>query len=418
MVRTRGFLNFLLFLGVSLLPIYVYASGSLQPTHALLLIFSLSVIMTYGFAPERWNVALMVLAIYATVIELAYVLGGAKWWSMANPIYMIYNVFLTYGVWLYCRTNGFKWISRGLVVAAFLALLTVGFFGVEVVEARGGTRETGGFNNPNQLGYFSVCLLSLAYLFNRHGLYSTPLTYVLYAIATMLAIMSLSKAAMSAIFIVLFIATNPRLKREFILPWLIVILIGSAVVLYLISTGAMDQYLFAQRFIEMGKENDSDFMSRGYFVFLEGNPITAIIGLGTFKVLKTLDHEVHSTIASIFNLYGLIGGSLFLAALVIWMKAVYRNYGFFGLLCIAMPPMLYGLTHNGSRFSIFWILYAVSIVPYKEIGTIRTFFQKDADWLSKTPRPRPVARPGTAGSHARAAAGRIARPAPGLNRQS
>lgn len=414
MVRTRGFLNFLLFLGVALLPIYVYSSGSLQPTHALLLIFSISVIMTYGFAPERWNVALMVLAAYATTIELAYVFGGAKSWSLYNPLYMTYNVFLTYSVWLYCRTNGFVYLSRGLVVAAIIALLTVGFFGVEVVESRGGTRETGGFNNPNQLGYFSVCLLSLSYLFNRHSLYSTPLTYVMYAIATMLAIMSLSKAAMTAIFIVLFIATNPRLKREFILPWLIAILLGTAIVLYMISTGAMDQYLFAQRFIEMGKENDSDIMSRGYFVFLEGNPLTAIIGLGTFKVLKTLDHEVHSTIASVFNLYGIIGGLLFVTALYIWGKAVLRNYGFFGLLCIVMPSMLYGLTHNGSRFSIFWILFAVSLVPYKEIGTVRTFFHKDPDWRPKAPRPRAVVRPGPVPS---GNVSRGAQPAASLNRQ-
>ena len=363
MARTRAFLNFLLFLGASLLPIYLYGSGNLQPTHAILLVFSLSVMLRHGFTPARWNVTFLVLALYGLLIETANVAGGAKPDSLMNPMFFVYNFILSYSVWQFCRLNGDRALSRGIVVAAVIGILSVGIFGVELIGNRQGIRETGGFNNPNQLGYFAVCLLSLAYLFRLRGSYSQWTTYGLYAVAVFLAIASLSKAAIVATFIVLFLASNPRMTREFILPWLIGGLVAGFAVFYVYTTGGMDDYLFAQRLEGMGEENDSSLESRGYFAFLDADPLRIIIGLGSHQVMRILDHEVHSTIASVFNVFGLIGGILFVSLLYQWAKTVYRNYGVIPMLCIVGPAMLYGITHNGSRFAIFWILVALSMVP-------------------------------------------------------
>lgn len=363
MARTRAFLNFLLFLGVSLLPIYVYGSGNLQPTHAILLVFAFSVILRHGFTPQRWNVTFIVLTFYCFLIEAAYVSGGAHHYSLFHPLYLYFNLMLSYAVWKYCSLNGDRALASGLVIAAILGLLTVGIFGVELIDNRQGIRETGGFNNPNQLGYFAVCLLSLAYLLRVRGTYSQWTTYGLYVAAVFLAIASLSKAAIIAVLVVLFLVSNPRLTREFILPWLIGGLIAAFFLFYTYTTGGLDDYLFAQRIENMNNENDNTLEARGYFVVLKGEPIQAIIGMGSHKIIKILDHEVHSTIFSMFNMYGLIGGILFMSILYMWAKTVYRNYGLIPLICIVGPAMLYGITHNGSRFTIFWLLVALSMVP-------------------------------------------------------
>ncbi len=365
MARIRTFLNFLLFLGVGLLPIYIYGSGNLQPTHAILLVFSLSAMLTHGFTPEKWNVAMMVLALYALIIEAAYSLGGGNPASMLNAVFFLYNFILAYGVWQFCRFNGVKMVAWGLVGAAVLGLMSIGFFGVDIVVRDYGIRETGGFNNPNQLGYFAVCLLSMSYLFSVRGLYSRAVTYLMYGISITLAIASLSKAAMVATFVVLFLASNPKMTRQFILPWTIAILLGLTVVTYMVTSGSMDDYLFAQRLSGMTEEKDSSLESRGYFAFLQASPFAAIVGLGTDQVVDILKHEVHSTIASVFNVLGFIGGGLFMTVLFLWAKHVYRSFGFVGVICVVGPPMIYGITHNGSRFAIFWILVAVSMLPWK-----------------------------------------------------
>src|SRR5690606_1287440 len=70
-------------------------------------------------------------------------------------------------------------------------------------------RAVGTFNNPNQLGYFSVCILSLAYLLYRDEYLSYFAAFVVFVIAIFLSITSLSKAAMIANFIVAFMVLKP-----------------------------------------------------------------------------------------------------------------------------------------------------------------------------------------------------------------
>ena len=47
--------------------------------------------------------------------------------------------------------------------------------------------------------------------------------------------------------------------------------------------------------------------------------------------------------------------------MIIWILDINKTYGLRGLICVCAPSLLYGLTHNGIRFSMFWIMFAVSI---------------------------------------------------------
>ena len=87
-------------------------------------------------------------------------------------------------------------------------------------------------------------------------------------------------------------------------------------------------------------------------------------------------HEVHSTLGSVINNYGFLGLILFSAVLAIWAFRLWQSYGAVGMISIAGPAMLYGITHNGIRFTIFWLLFAASMAMARNTRTIG--IQRDA----------------------------------------
>lgn len=363
MSKPGSFQAVLLFLGVALLPIYIFSSGSAQPTHIALALFAGSVWLTTNIRLDRWSFLLLLLAVYGTLVELIYVAAGAKPETLINAVFLIYNFIIPCAIYAYCARYGDRAVAHGLVIATAVAIATVMLNGVELQTSGDMVRSTGAFNNPNQLGYFSVCLLSLTYLLRLRGAYRNPLTIALYAAAVFLAIASLSKAAMVATFGVIFIASKPRFSRNFVFAWVLAAVGAAIMLLVAYEAGYLDKYLFMQRLEGLATENDSNLASRGYFAFLQGNAVQTFLGLGTGNVIRLIGHEVHSTFFSILSNYGLVGLGLLIALMVVWFKSLWRTYGFIGLACIAGPSMLYGLTHNGSRFTIFWLLFSLSLVP-------------------------------------------------------
>jgi hypothetical protein len=83
--------------------------------------------------------------------------------------------------------------------------------------------------------------------------------------------------------------------------------------------------------------------------------------LGTHQILEIVGHEVHSTFGSVLNSYGFVGFLLFLSAIGAWMWQIYRAYGVTGVACMVGPALIYGISHNGIRFTIFWLLFATSL---------------------------------------------------------
>ena len=398
MSKPGSFQALLLFLGVALLPIYIFDSGAAQPTHIVLALFAGSVWLTQGISLERWSFLLLLLAIYGALVELIYVAVGADPETLINAVFLVYNFLIPYAVYAYCTRHGDRAIARGLLIAAAIAIGTVMLNGVELQAIGRTMRQTGSFNNPNQLGYFAVCLLSLTYLLRLRGAYGNPVTIALYVAALFLAIASLSKAAMVATFAVIFFASKPRFSRNFVAAWSFAVVGAIIMLLVAYQSGYLDQYLFMQRLDGILTEGDSSLASRGYFAFLQGDAMQTFLGLGTENVIRLIGHEVHSTFFSILSNYGLVGFGLLLAVMVVWFKSLWRSYGLIGLMCIAGPSMLYGITHNGSRFTIFWILFALSLAPLP--AARRAALKETAD-RRPAPQPgRPV--PGAAGHYSAA----------------
>ena len=350
----------LLFLGVALLPVYVFGSGGIQPAHAVLTAFIGSALMSYGFKIKVWAALLGAMFVHSAFVEGVYSIRGGDPWLLINSVYFLYNFLLSVAVYEFVRRNGLGAIKSGLMIAAIVAVGTVVLSGVDLREMADTGRATGTFNNPNQLGYFSVCLLSLTYLLYRHGELSYRFAVLLFLASLFLSIASLSKAAMVANFAVIFLALKPLTSRSTLVLWAGLTAVAMAVVFWMASEGFFDDYLFMQRLANMAYESDSSLASRGYLAFLEGNTLQFLVGLGSARVDEIVGHEVHSTLGAVFNVYGALGLLLFGGSFAIWAVSAWRHYGLLGLVCIVGPAMLYGLTHNGTRFTIFWLLVAVS----------------------------------------------------------
>ena len=351
----------LLFLGVALLPLYVFGSGGIQPAHAVLTAFIGVALMSYGFNTKVWAVLLGAMFVHSVFVEGVYSIRGGDPWLIINSVYFLYNFLLSVAVYEFVRRNGLGAIKSGLMIAAIVAVGTVVLSGVDLREISETGRAMGTFNNPNQLGYFSVCLLSLTYLLYWHGELSYRLAVVLFLASLFLAIASLSKAAMVANFAVIFLALKPMASRSTLAPWAALTAMSIAVMFWMASRGFFDDYLFMHRLVNMAYESDSSLASRGYLAFLEGNTMQFLVGLGSARVDEIVGHEVHSTLGSIFNTYGILGFALFGGALLIWGIRLWGAYRLMGLICLAGPALLYGITHNGIRFTIFWLLFSASL---------------------------------------------------------
>ncbi|WP_150909721.1 hypothetical protein [Marinobacter halotolerans] len=367
-IASRSIEGWLLVIGVALLPVYVFDSGGIQPSHALLATFSVAVLCRKGVPSNSWAILLAAISVYSFFVESFYaVFDGSN--SIINGVYFFYNFILSCAVYTYCRDYGMSILVPGILISCAIVLGSTVASGVSLYSGDAG-RSTAVFNNPNQLGYFSVCLLSLGYLMYRNFIIRYFFAVAICFIALMLSIFSLSKAAMISNFLVIFIALKPALdpnKKSFRAKlyvsffWLIFVAFLLIAAIYFYVTGLAGDFAFVQRLQGMFSEADSSLLERGYLAFLDANAWAFVFGLGDSQASNIVGHEVHSTLASVLNNYGIVGFLIFGSALLLWAIKLHSIYGFWGMACIAGPAMLYGMTHNGTRFTIFWILFSASM---------------------------------------------------------
>lgn len=333
----------------------------MQPSHLVLFTFALITLLARGFPVTPWSMALVAIFLLAFAVESTYVFLGGNPRFLLNAAFFFFNLLATTAIYLHVREAGLKPVRYGILIACAIALGAVAFSGVNLRDLDGQGRPTGSFNNPNQLGYFSVCLLSITFLLYRGKQLSYWMAAAVFSIALFLAIASLSKAAMIANFVVIVLALKPVRSRKALLGWALAGLVGIAYLFQQYQGGAFDDLLFAQRLANIANESDSSLASRGYFAFAEGNGLQLLLGMGTQNINEIIGHEVHSTFASVLNNYGIVGLTIFAFAMFLWAARLWQAFGLVSFICVTAPPMLYGITHNGTRFTFFWLLFAASM---------------------------------------------------------
>lgn len=363
MKKNLNISNIILFCGIALFPIYLLPSGSIQLTHLFLFLFALLSIVSNKIRIKisTWIVLFILLVLHVFIIESLYAINSHSHQNIINFFFLFFNLLIAISINQYVEKQGLNIIVYAVLTAATIALISATTSGINLTEFGEDGREIGSFNNPNQLGFFSACLLSFAYLFYYFKKINYLTTLIIFAIAVFLSILSLSKAAILANCITLFLALKPKAKKKWIIAWIITFILVLLIIIELYFLGYFDEYLFIQRLQNISQENDSSLESRGYFAFLNGNFIQLFFGMGSYNISIIVGHEVHSSIGSMINNYGFIGSFLFLSILYIWAYKIYKKMGFISAFCIVAPYFLYSITHNGTRFSFFWILFATSL---------------------------------------------------------
>lgn len=341
---------------------YVARGGTAQPADIMLCA------LAFFIVPPREMLTLLKqeLALAGLVIWVALVNLG--WFMITNEpsflpsiLYFFFNLMIVitfFGVRQRDPEMFDKIVCRAIIAAVVLQTLVVLY---ERVTHSGGLRNVGTFKNPNQLAYWGVLMLSMFLMLRRNKLRRLDLLFMAAAIFCEFA--SASRAGLAALVALLamwmYYALGDVRKR--VLACLAVIAVG----VILGVSPAMDRVMVqgaessavGSRLAE--ETNVSQFDERQYNRIIDFYEYT-LAGAGEgyiarFKADNEYQLEIHSSFGTMLFSYGVPGLVLF----VLLIAGIYRKLPS-SLAVYLLPSLLYGVTHQGLRFTLFWALIGIA----------------------------------------------------------
>ena len=293
---------------------------------------------------------------------------------LQSSSYLIFNGIAIYVVLMLYETLGrrlFKVFVYGALYSVILeVILSIILYNPAV------DRQVVAFNNPNQLGYYAVIMLTICVVLGEFLNIWEVLLLSLCCIY--LSFISLSKASIIAcaglIFLALFTVTDHNDKGFFDKRIrLLLLFLGSLYIvisMWLSLQGKTTLFgKVVNRVAGMAEESDSNLGSgRGYDRIFEMKwNILWGMGEGAYNRFSVMSgKEIHSTLVSMFVSYGIIGVAIYMVTIIQFL--IVRNKMWFVLVCFS-GVILYSLTHNGIRNTILWMVIAlVSIFLRQDAG--------------------------------------------------
>jgi type IV secretory pathway VirB3-like protein len=337
-------------------PFDVFPNGYPQPADAVLAASLLGLfscrLLRLKF-PARALPALLTFGAMTAVVTVVSLSWAVKYpddvYFLRSPVFYWYNLAI-FAAFLACYQSFGSLFLR----AVFLAIVVTLFGQVLILPfaadfASG--RQTLFFNNPNQLGFFSLLIGCMVVALRQESAKMTLVGNAALTSAILLAILSLSKAALAGMGCLLLLIL---VRRPAYLVVCVALLCGVAM---LVNVSSEFQASAGARVTSAPAEFGDNIDERGYGRLLR-YPEYMILGAGEGATWRFDEHhELHSSFGVMLFGYGVLGLTAFLAFLFSVMRA--GGVGGRGLLMI--PPLLYGFTHQGLRTTHFWLLAAVII---------------------------------------------------------
>lgn len=337
--------------------LYVFGTGSAQPADIMLTALALVVV-----SPRRLitfmkeNYVYFIFLIWIVLVNAFWAGIYFRFDFMTSASYYLFNAILLVAVYS-IRGNAPVDFDRIAILGLRASILIQV---VAVLADAGYARAVGTFNNPNQLAYWGVAVMSMYLLIRRNVTNWIDLPFLL--LGTYCVVASLSRAGTIGVAVMLaawfWIALETPGRRAIgaLCGVLLVVGIIEGPDLLQFAQGSETVTNFEAR-LETRQGEDSasvrnwdrvtDFYEytilgsgEGYFRRWEGNTGYAI--------------EIHSTFFTLLFSYGVIGLGLFLAFMfsvarrIPWSQSAYL-----------LPSLFYGISHQGLRFSFFWLLIGV-----------------------------------------------------------
>lgn len=354
-----GIPHILLFLYLLSKPIYLYSSGLPQVADGFLLLL----IGHTAFSRHRkrtaspWSHPLTILtavfAYWSTLVNLVAAIGvGQVSPFVISSAMNIYNAAVVATLFVLIVDHE-KSIIRSMYYGALASVgLQVLIMASGIVS--GGVRASGTFNNPNQLAFHGLLVLSIVIL--SHHLISPPvwLTMTGVGVAVVCVTASFSRSGLLATAVVLLGATlwppgrqtdRRKFRALYALSFVGIVFVATATDLIQSSQWFRTAYARATKTEPAGFETN-----RGYDRITDF-PQYWIFGAGDGAYSRFGPHEFHSTFGNVQLSYGVVGLALYVC--ILWLAL--RGSGF-RFAYVILGTVTYGLAHNGLRSSIAWML--------------------------------------------------------------
>jgi hypothetical protein len=340
---------------VLLLPFYVFESGLPQP--ADLIALTLLIVLV-----RRWNgrlrpslarplKSLIVFMLYVIAVNIAWSFVmltfslDAKEGFLVAPTFYIFNAltFLTFLLMFQRYGELVLWLTARLVLVSLVVQVILAFSVPRVVG-----RSIVMFNNPNQLGYYALLSAGIILLAQRRLRLSTLQVTAGIAASSYLALLSASKAALASIV---------GLGTMLLISKVRTAVVMSLVLAVLIFTNNPFSQAMERAALRIENDKSLQFVDeRGYDRILE-YPEYCILGAGEggyhrFRETSMIgSHELHSSMGTLFFCYGIVGTILF--GVFLWRTASGSGLRVW---FIVAGVFAYGMTHQGLRFRLVWVL--------------------------------------------------------------
>ena len=354
-------------------PIYLFNSGLPQLCDFFLLFAFLILVGFYKIricvdrSVIRWIKVLLFLCFYQFAIDGIWYYRTEDVRMLLKSSYYFFNLFAVLTCLLCYSVLGREKFLDSVSNGCFLSSLVTG---IGLILGRStGVRATGFFNNPNQLGYYAMLMITIVAFFPKR--LPKWKTGVVLGVALVANIVSLSKASLIGFFCMAVMyclfGTGKKGVKRLIIQLSVIALLFAAVYLLLFSESRLvlsNRTLTTMRYrlLNLYSENDSDLVNgRGYGRIHEvGIHFLWGMGEGAFYRFTHLPgREVHSTFVNLFVSYGILGlgGYIYLFFSTINKRGErLRN-----LACFS-GVLLYFVTHNGIRNTVLWILLATLLI--------------------------------------------------------
>ncbi|QTP57378.1 hypothetical protein HNO53_00765 [Billgrantia antri] len=350
----------LLFFGLSLSSLYVFSSGLPQPADFVLLCFAgLMALLALGderhpVPPFAFCWALLLLWVLLVSLGWAWVMQSSAFFIY--PLFFLFNFLVGMALLRFLRVFGEA--GRGLVRNALSIALLIAAMEVVYQLGTGVGRATGSFNNPNQLAFFSLCAMLLLMLLDdfRPPLRPLMLAGLAAAVVNLLAASSLGAMGGAVLVGLGWAVANAGQLRHFArLSLLVPLILVAVLVANLHSEGQVQRNLQAR--LDRASTKVENMVEERRFDRLTHFPEYAILGAaeGERQRFAPYDgNEIHSSFVGMLFAYGIPGLGLLLAILFMALRRA-PFYAWMGM----AGPLVYSLSHNGLRTTLFWLVLAV-----------------------------------------------------------
>ncbi|MDB4963252.1 MAG: hypothetical protein JWP01_3251 [Myxococcales bacterium] len=348
-----------------LTPIYVFKSGLPQPGDVFILVLVPIALRGWNGKLSKGSLraarSLLWFTLWVCLVDYGWATALGNFGLFGTdtfilfPVYYIYNSLMFLVSLVLYERYGERFLRLTLsMIYISLAMQVVASFGGQV-----GSRGALFFNNPNQLGYYALLIACLIVMLH----WRLKLRLLASSIALMscayLAMVSASRASIAgiAVLLAILVFSNPR----------VVVAVSAVAFALLFAGGPITEAFERSHDRVLNRTHHLGFLEeRGYDRIVEHKEYL-LFGAGEGGLSRFADSpyqqmEIHGSAGTVLFSYGVVGVLLFLTFL--WQLVRGASMKLLGVL---IPPLVYTVAHQGLRFTILWVMFAIFLCMKAEM---------------------------------------------------